>query len=114
MIHKMKLQKGPFEAIKGGLKRVEMRLFDEKRQLIKVGDEIEFTLFDGSQCIICLVVGIVRFDNFSELYSYYDKGDLGYKENQMAHPVDMAQYYDDTEIEKYGVVGIEIKLKANN
>lgn len=113
MIHKMKLQKGPFEAIKSGLKRIEMRLFDEKRQLVKVGDEIEFTLFDGTDTIYCIVEELKQFDNFSQLYSHYDKGMLGYAKDQVACPQDMAQYYNNDEIKKYGVVGIEIKLKAN-
>ncbi len=111
MTHKMKLQKSPFDSIKCGLKRVEMRLYDEKRQLIKIGDEIEFTLFDGDDTVYCMVEGINRFDDFSKLYKHYDKSMLGYTDTQVASPKDMAQYYDDEEINKYGVVAIEIKLK---
>ena len=43
MIHKMKLQEDPFERIKNGTKTVEFRLYDEKRQTIQIGDEIEFS-----------------------------------------------------------------------
>lgn len=43
MVHEMKLQRQPFEGIKSGKKRIEMRLYDEKRSLIKVGDDICFT-----------------------------------------------------------------------
>ena len=39
----MKLKNEPFVSIKNGLKTIEMRLFDEKRKQIKVGDTIEFT-----------------------------------------------------------------------
>ena len=35
MLHKMKLNKSPFERIKNGTKTVEFRLFDEKRRQIK-------------------------------------------------------------------------------
>ena len=111
MIHKMKLQKGPFGSIKSGLKRVEMRLYDEKRQLVKIGDEIEFTLFDGTDTIFCVVEGIKRFCDFSQLYKNYEKGVLGYTKDQIADPQDMAQYYNSDEIKKYGVVAIEIALK---
>ena len=45
MLHKMKLNKSPFERIKNGTKTIEFRLFDEKRQQIKVGDKIEFSKF---------------------------------------------------------------------
>lgn len=42
MIHYMKLKDEPFCAIKSGKKVVEMRLFDEKRTLLKLNDFIEF------------------------------------------------------------------------
>ena len=40
MIHRMKLNESPFERIKNGTKTIEFRLYDEKRQQIKVGDKI--------------------------------------------------------------------------
>ena len=43
MLHKMKLNESPFERIKNGTKTIEFRLYDEKRQKIKVGDKIEFS-----------------------------------------------------------------------
>lgn len=36
MIHKMKLNESPFERIKNGTKTVEFRLYDPKRQMIKI------------------------------------------------------------------------------
>ena len=39
----MKLHPAPFEMIKSGKKTIELRLYDEKRRKIKVGDEIIFT-----------------------------------------------------------------------
>ena len=41
--HEMKLHSSPFEMIKSGKKTIELRLYDEKRQLIKEGDIIIFT-----------------------------------------------------------------------
>ena len=43
MLHKMKLNESPFENIKNGTKTVEFRLYDEKRQKVKVKDQIEFS-----------------------------------------------------------------------
>ena len=43
MLHKMKLKLSPFEKIENGSKMIELRLFDEKRQKVQVGDFIEFT-----------------------------------------------------------------------
>lgn len=45
MLHKMKLN----ERIKNGTKTIEFRLFDEKRQQIKVGDQIEFSKLPNLQ-----------------------------------------------------------------
>ena len=42
MKHEMKLNNGPFERIKNGTKTIELRLNDEKRQLLKIKDLIEF------------------------------------------------------------------------
>ena len=43
MIHHMKLKPIPFHQMKGGAKTIELRLYDPKRQQIKIGDQIEFT-----------------------------------------------------------------------
>ena len=39
----MNLAPSPFEMIKSGAKTIELRLYDEKRRAVKVGDTIEFT-----------------------------------------------------------------------
>ena len=42
MEHEMKLQPEYYNFILNGTKRIEIRLFDEKRQQIKIGDTIKF------------------------------------------------------------------------
>ena len=49
MLHKMKLNESPFERIKNGTKTIEFRLYDEKRQQVKVGDQIEFSKLPNLQ-----------------------------------------------------------------
>lgn len=44
MFHKMKLE--PFDKIKNGMKTIELRLYDEKRQQVKVGNLVEFSILD--------------------------------------------------------------------
>ena len=114
MIYKMNLQDGPFESIKNGTKTIEMRLYDEKRRKINVGDIIEF---DNDNTDIIIKVEVIKlhlFKTFDELYNYFDKTAIGYKEDEMPDPNDMSKYYKDEDIEKYGVVGIEIKLLNDN
>lgn len=43
MIHEMRLNNEPFNKIKEGTKTVELRLLDEKRKTLRVGDKIIFT-----------------------------------------------------------------------
>jgi len=111
MEYKMHLTEKPFFMIKSGQKNIEMRLYDEKRQQIKAGDTIEFSNVETGQIIDTEVVDIHKYNSFEELYSNFDKTRLGYYENEDAKPSDMSQFYSNEEIQKFGVVGIEIKLK---
>ncbi len=109
MTHFMKLKNEPFMSIKNGLKTIEMRLFDEKRKQIKVGDTIEFTNIVSLEKLKVKVIALHKFKNFEELYSHFNKTQLGYKQTENANPNDMNQYYTNDDIHKYGVLGIEIK-----
>ena len=107
----LRLNKKPFESIKNGEKTVEMRLYDEKRQKINIGDYIVFKLRDNEEEQIKTVVQDVDvFLNFEQLYNAYDKTALGYKENEDASYKDMEEYYSKEEQAKYGVVAITVEI----
>lgn len=110
MLHEMRLNHQPFLSIKSGDKKIEMRLFDEKRQIIQIGDTIEFLDRDTNEILSAKVIALHRFKNFEQLYSAFDKALLGYTEYETANPEDMKKYYSKNDIEKYGVVGIKIEL----
>jgi len=110
MKHEMRLNNEPFNSIKSGNKTIEIRLYDEKRRLIKIGDTIEFTNRITDEKICVKVVKLHILNNFEELYKKFDKVLLGYNKDEIASPNDMNKYYSKEEQEKYGVVGIEIKL----
>lgn len=109
-MHEMRLHNSPFNLIKSGTKTIELRLNDEKRSLIKIGDRIEFTNRVNEEKIVVSVVNLHKYDSFEELYKHFDKVSMGYREDEDADPKDMEQYYSKEEQEKYGVLGIEIKL----
>lgn len=110
--HEFRLNKEPFESMKNGDKKIEMRLFDAKRQLLKKGDRIIFVKKDDEiQILKTRIIGLHRFKNFEELYSHFDKKVLGYKEDEIARAEDMSKYYSKEDIEKFGVVGIEIEVE---
>ncbi len=110
MIHRMKLQSSPYEKIKEQSKTIEMRLCDEKRKLIQIGDTIEFVNIEDNEVIHCRVINIYKYPSFDELYKHHDKISIGYEENEEAVPNDMLMYYTKENITKYGVLGIEIKV----
>ena len=110
MKYEMKLNGEPFEAMKKGLKTVEMRLCDEKRSVIRAGDEIEFSHRQTGEKLATRVVNLRKFNSFEELYKCFDKSALGYEAWEIAHPCDMSKYYPADEIELYGALAIEIEL----
>lgn len=109
MLYKMNLKNEPFKKIAEGSKTIELRLYDEKRQLLKVNDYIEFTNLLDQRKIVVMIEDINVFKNFAELYKNYDKISMGYLKEDIANPDDMREYYSNEEQEKYGVVAIKIK-----
>jgi len=111
MVHKMKLLEEPFNSIKDGSKTIEFRLNDEKRKNVNVGDRIEFyKLPDLEERIVVTVLDLYHdytfFDLFSKLYD--DKEEIERKSNAMY------DIYTKKQEEKYGVLGIKIKLEEDN
>jgi len=110
MVHFMHLHHQPFVLIQNGTKTIEMRLNDEKRQLIKVGDQIQFDDRTTHETCTVEVIALHHYPSFYDLYQNFDKEALGYLKEEDAKPEDMEQYYSKEEQEKYGVVGIEVRL----
>lgn len=110
MRHEMSLRPRPFEAIASGRKRYELRLHDEKRRLIRVGDEILFTCTDGSSSVLTRVTGLHPFDSFASLYAALPLLECGYTAENVhtADPRDMETYYPPEKQAAYGVLAIEI------
>ena len=106
----MNLSKDPFDLIKSGRKTVEMRLCKPGREKISRGDKIVFTNNNDGQTLSVLVLNIVKFPSFKELYSAYKPSQLGYKEDEKVDSDDMLIYYKKDDIQKYGVLALEIEL----
>ena len=113
MIHYMNLHPGPFSMIAEGKKTIELRLLDEKRKMISVGDTLVFiNSQDHSSTIQCRVVNLHIFDNFADLYRILPLNKCGYLPHQLqtASSKDMDVYYPADKQQRYGVVGIELEL----
>ena len=111
MKHNMNLNNRPFKSIKEGTKTIELRLNDEKRSLLKVGDEIEFTNRDTNEKLSVDIINLHKYPSFEELYKHFYKVEMGYNKDDIAEPKDMEAYYSKEEQNKYGVLGIEIRKK---
>lgn len=110
MLHKMNLWNDSFQKIRNRTKTIEMRLNDEKRQMIKVGDLIEFVNVNDREVIQAEVINLHYYKNFRNLYKHHSNIAIGYDENEQSNYNDMYNYYTKTDIDHYGVVGIEIKI----
>ena len=110
MVYHMHLASKPFELIKNGKKVIEMRLNTPDRSHIAIGDKIVFTNQDDGRILEVLVLNIQIYPSFKELYANNDKSLLGYDKDEIANPDDMLIYYKQENIDKYGVLGITIKL----
>lgn len=109
MRYEMNLQPDPFLMIRSGKKRVEMRLYDERRRPLKVGDEIEFTECETGERLIVKILALGVYPSFRELYAAYPKELLGYREDEVADPADMEKYYPPERQAAYGALAIEIE-----
>ena len=112
MLHEMTLFPKPYASIASGQKKIDLRLYDEKRQSIQIGDQIRFTNSeDASKSILCEVVQLHIFKDFRELYEKLPLLQCGYTPEDVdnAHPDDMLTYYSKEKQAQYGVVGIELK-----
>ncbi len=110
MRHRMKLRPRPFHKIREGKKTIELRLYDEKRQKVQVGDLIEFTNLEDRSKIVAQVEAIHRFDSFAEMFRVLPGVAMGFDPNEIPNPEIMLEYYSAEEQALYGVVGIELSL----
>lgn len=113
MTHSMQLQPSPFEMIRNGTKTTELRLYDEKRKKIRIGDTILFTNTVSREVLSVKVLELSVFDSFEALYSQLPLLNCGYTEEDVdtASPDDMDAYYPKELQQKYGVVGIKVALE---
>ena len=113
MTHHMTLKPRPFSLIAQGKKTIELRLYDEKRKTVKIGDTIVFTNAETDETISADVTALHLFSSFEELYKNLPLEKCGYTPAEIPNASyhDMEEYYPVEKQEKFGVVGIEIELR---
>ena len=109
--HEMNLQPKYFDFIKDGTKRIELRLFDEKRQQIELGDTIEFTKSENEK-FKAEVIGLLRYNSFNDLFEDFDISILADKSMTKQELLDvLSEFYTSEKQAEFGVLGIRLKLQ---
>lgn len=108
----MRLHPQYFDYIKNGTKRVECRVYDDKRRNIKVGDTIKF--LKRPECteeLNTTITDLKIYKSFDDAFKNYSEEELADKKlSKEKIKKDLEIYYSPEEQEKYGVVCIEFKI----
>ncbi len=108
----MHLFKEPFELIKDREKTIEVRLFDDKRRKIRVGDTIIFKkLPNEDEELRCRVIGLSIFGSFEDLFRSFEKSKFGHPKSMSLKEQLRRSYkiYRKSDEKRYGVVGIHVE-----
>lgn len=110
--HEMKLQPKFFDFIKYGTKRIELRLYDEKRRNIELGDKIVFRKEpELKEVVEATVVGLLRYKSFKELFEDFDMSLLADRSMTKGELLEvLEEFYTVEKQEEFGVLGIKVEL----
>ena len=105
----MKVDTKYYNLLKSDKKVIELRLFDEKRQNIKIGDEIIFSDANNpNNSFKAIVVNLYQAKNFEELCQSIKPEHAGFSSKTELVSV-MERFYPFPLQQKFGVLGIKIK-----
>ncbi len=109
MNFRMRLNENFFNMIKNGIKTIEYRVNDEKRQKLNIGDIITFYKRPNEKESITVIVEDLKYyDTLLEMYSATFEKDFKDKYKDPQAVVDDTSYYSEEE-KKYGCVAIYFK-----
>ena len=115
MEHELKLQPRYYEYILNGSKDIEIRLYDEKRQKINIGDIIIFKKEpELNESFKVKVVGLLRYENFDSLFNDFTIDRLADKSMEKSELLEeLEKFYTKEKQKEYGVLGIRIEKQEN-
>lgn len=101
----MRLDEPAFYRMLAGEKTIEYRLNDEKRKLVKVGDEIEFLKLPSlDERMLVDVIGLRQFGTFRETALFYGEDPEAFVEGSYF-------VYSREDEAMHGSLAIQIKVK---
>lgn len=110
--HSMRLYEEPFRIVSNSTKTVEVRLNDEKRQAVQIGDFIEFTNLATGEQVKVKVDNVKVYDSFQALLQHYSNKEVGFSDEiQLSQKLaSIYQIYNQTDELHLGALAIEIHL----
>lgn len=107
-VHEMHLRRPYFEAMCAGHKRYELRLADEKRSRIALGDLIRFDC--EGEALYCRVTSTAVFPDFAALFAAIGTADtVDSACTALPAAASMDEFYTSEMIERYGAMAIGVE-----
>ncbi len=107
-MHTMSVHEKYYTLLKHGHKTIELRLFDNKRKSIKIGDIIKFcNISDNTDNFQAIVVHLYKAENFEKLCDIIDSAKAGFDNKDILIQV-MQEFYPLDKQNEVGVIGIEV------
>lgn len=107
-MHSMSVQERYYNLLKLGKKTIELRLWDDKRQKIKIGDIIEFSnASNADDTFSAKVINLYKAPDFKSLCSKISIQQVGFtSQDELLKTLE--EFYSIKQQKEFGVVGIEI------
>ncbi len=109
-MHKMSVKEKYYGLLKSGIKTIELRLLDDKRQKIKIGDVIEFSnASNTNEIFFAQVIDLYKAPDFETLCLKIAVQQVGFlSQDELLKSLE--EFYSIQQQKKFGVVGIEVKI----
>lgn len=104
-----------FDYMLNGTRRIEMRLYSDKKRYMKVGDKIRFfKLPDNNEYFDAKIVELIKCKSFADIIDNYDIKYLVDKDYKVEDLIkSLRGMYTKDEETKYGVIGIKVELLSD-
>lgn len=108
----MKLNSESFDRVRFHGKVIGLRIYDEKRQKVSIGDKIVFYKRpDLDESITVNVIGFLRYSSFEDLVNDFPLSYFGFSKDFGKEEYLKLVRYSKEQVEKFGVLGTRISLE---
>lgn len=111
MLHEMKLNENAFNNIRNQKKFFELRLYDDRRKNIKIGDEIMFhNLANLDETIGVQVEALLIYPSFKDFFKDIDYRLCGTAKSLEEIMNRIRTFYTEEQEKENGILAIKIRL----